>query len=68
MRLSDVISNMNLAIWPQIALVMFVVIFASVLVRIYRRSRRDYEGIARLPIDDGVRVDPSRDATKEDKP
>ena len=53
MRLSDLMSNMDLAIYPQIALVIFLVVFAGVLVRVFSKSKaKDYEEAARLPLED----------------
>ena len=55
MRLSDIMSNMDLAFFPQIALVIFLAVFVSVVIRLYSTSSaKDYEDAARLPFGDGV--------------
>ncbi len=53
-RLSDLMSNMpGLSIYPQIALIIFVVVFAGVLLRVFsKRKQKDYEAAARLPLED----------------
>lgn len=53
MRLSELMSNMDLAFYPQIALVIFFALFIGVLFRVFSKSKaRDYEEAARLPLDD----------------
>ena len=50
MRLSDIMSAMGLAAFPQIGLVIFVIVFAAITVRIYWRRRPEalerYAGMA----------------------
>ena len=58
MKLSDVVSHAGLAIYAEIALVLFFLTFVVVLVRLLRPSRRaDYDAAARLPLEDGTRAD-----------
>lgn len=52
MKLSDLMSAANLTLYPQIALVLFVVLFAAALVYIFTRPKRDIEHLARMPIDE----------------
>ncbi len=53
MRISDIVSNMNLATYPQIALVIFLGVFAAVAWRVFRnRHAQEYAEAARLPLDD----------------
>lgn len=55
MRLSDIMGGLDLTVFPQAAMVMFVGIFAVVLVRVLGRSRRtEMERAAGLPLDDGA--------------
>lgn len=55
MRLSDVMSAMDLATFPQVALVLFLGVFVGVLVRVYVRGKpADFESQSRLPFDDGA--------------
>jgi cbb3-type cytochrome oxidase subunit 3 len=51
MKLSDVMSAMNLASYAEAALVIFLLVFAAVAIDVFRRGRRD-EAIARLPLED----------------
>ncbi len=52
MSLSELMSNMVHTAMPQIALVMFLVIFVAVVVDIFRRKSADVNHAARLPLDD----------------
>lgn len=53
MSLTDLMSGMNLAAYPQIALVLFLAVFASVIVRIYGRRRpAHFDRLAAIPLDD----------------
>lgn len=53
MRLSDVMSAMDLTTFPQVALVLFLGVFLVVVVRVYVRGRAaDFEGVSRLPFED----------------
>ncbi len=53
MSKSDIMSNMDLAFWPQVALVIFLVVFAAVVVRVFSKSKaKDYEEASRLPLED----------------
>lgn len=53
MRLSELMSSMDLDIYPQIALVIFLTIFAGVVVRVCSRSaQKDFDEAARLPLSD----------------
>ncbi|MCB9845211.1 MAG: hypothetical protein H6811_04400 [Phycisphaeraceae bacterium] len=55
MRLSDVMGGAGLAIFPEIALVLFLVVFALVSLRTVRQPRATREDLARLPLaDDAV--------------
>ena len=54
MRLSDIMAGLDLTIFPQIALVIFLGVFAAVVGRALSRSRRaELEHAASLPLDDG---------------
>lgn len=53
MSKSDMMSAMDLSMFPQIALVIFLVVFAGVLVRVFSRARtKEYEEASRLPLED----------------
>lgn len=63
MKLSDVISQMDLTLWPKMALVIFLAVFVSVCVRVLRRSKVEMNGCAMRAIEDGVEV-----SSKEKRP
>jgi hypothetical protein len=50
MKLSDVMSAMNLASYAEVGLVLFLVIFVTVVLEIVRRGRA-LEELASLPLD-----------------
>ena len=53
MRMSDIVSNAGLAFYPQVALVLFLVAFAIVLVRTFLPAAQPlWERAGRLPLDD----------------
>lgn len=53
MKLSDIVSAADLTLYPQIALVLFLVAFAIVLARLLWPGRKDvWQRRARLPLDD----------------
>lgn len=52
MRLTDVISHMNLAVWPSIAMVLFLAAFVGVAIRIYSRGGSDLEKHRHIPMDE----------------
>lgn len=52
MRLSELMSKMDLSAYPQVALIIFLAVFAGVLVRVFSRKRGpEYRRAARLPLD-----------------
>lgn len=56
MRLSEIMGRLDLAFWPQAALVIFLGVFASVVWRLYTKTtREECERAGRMPLeDDGV--------------
>ncbi|MEZ6243281.1 MAG: hypothetical protein R3B57_09580 [Phycisphaerales bacterium] len=54
MRLSDLMSSMGLDAYATVSLVIFLVVFASVVVRVLMMSRRDARDAAQLPLDDST--------------
>ena len=57
MKLSDIMSNAGLAIYAQVALVLFFGVFIAVTIRTYAPSRRGVlDDAALLPLDDGHTV------------
>lgn len=52
MSLSELMSNMDLAFWPQVALLIFVTIFAGVVVRTFSKAQAsNQDAAARLPLE-----------------
>ena len=57
MRLSDIMGNADLAIWPSIGLVIFLSIFAIVVVMTFSRRRStQYKEASQIPLDDFIPV------------
>lgn len=55
MRLTDIMSGANLAVYPEIGLLIFLAVFIAVSARVYRRSRRDeHERWGAMPLEDGA--------------
>lgn len=53
MRMTDIVSNMDLAMFPQIALFIFLGVFAAVSVRAMRkRHTQEFAEAAQLPLQD----------------
>ncbi len=52
MSMSDLMSNLKLSSYPEIALPIFLLLFVGACVYAFTRSRREIEHAARLPIDD----------------
>lgn len=61
MSLSDIMGNMDLSVYPQIGLVIFLAVFGGVVVRIFsRRYAGEWKRHASIPISDPVRVGTDR--------
>ncbi|MEO1480696.1 MAG: cbb3-type cytochrome c oxidase subunit 3 [Myxococcota bacterium] len=57
MRLSDIMGNADLAIWPSIGLILFLSIFAVVVVMTFSRKRSaQYKEASQIPLDDYIPV------------
>ncbi len=55
MRLSDIMSAMNLDVYPQVALVIFLGVFCLVVLRVLsRRSREEAGRFAMLALEEGT--------------
>jgi hypothetical protein len=53
MSLSELMSSMDLAVYPQVALVIFLAVFASVTWRIFtQRGREECRAMAVLPLEE----------------
>lgn len=53
MRMSDIMSGLGLAIFPTVALVIFLAVFAGVVVTVgNRRKRAEFDAAAMLPLAD----------------
>lgn len=57
MRMSDVMSSLGLAIFPIVAMALFLLVFAGVIAYAMRRSEKDeFDRAAMLPLSDGDRT------------
>jgi cbb3-type cytochrome oxidase subunit 3 len=54
MRLSDVMSHLNLTVYPIVSLLIFLGVFAGVLVRVSGRRGRALRAYAAMALDDGA--------------
>jgi cbb3-type cytochrome oxidase subunit 3 len=53
MRLSDVMSNLNLSIYPIIGMLLFLSVFVGTVIMVTQRKRRaEFDLAARLPLAD----------------
>lgn len=52
MNLTDVMSGAGLAFYAQIALVLFFLVFAVIVIRTWRRPRDEMDECAKLPMDE----------------
>lgn len=58
MRMSDIVGSLDLSVYTQVALVLFVGVFAAVLARTFSRRHRDeMTRAASLPLADDTRTD-----------
>jgi cbb3-type cytochrome oxidase subunit 3 len=57
MKLSDIVSHAGLAIYAEVALVLFLLLFLTVMVRLWRPSQREeLEAHRLMPFEDGTPV------------
>lgn len=50
--LSDVVGASGLAVYAEIALVIFFVVFVAIAIRVAFMKKKDLEHVSRLPLDD----------------
>jgi len=62
-RLSDIMSHAGLALYAEIALVIFLIVFVAVVVRLFASKRSDMERHARMPLDE---AEPKPDLTSKE--
>jgi cbb3-type cytochrome oxidase subunit 3 len=59
MRLTDIMSGSGLAIYAEVALILFIVAFLVIVTWIFLPSRkRELDRASRIPLDDADRVPP----------
>ena len=68
MRMSDIVSGLGLAVYPIIAMLMFIAVFAGAMIRVFARGRRaEMDAAANLPLaDDTAR--PPQPSNYRDQP
>lgn len=54
MRLSELISSLELWVYPTVGLVAFVAVFAAIAVRTLRQPKDTAQAHGRLPLEDGT--------------
>lgn len=53
--MSDLMSGMGLAVWPVVALVLFVTVFVAIVARVMsKRMKAEYERAGHIPLTDDV--------------
>ncbi len=52
MGLADVMSHAGLALYAEIAMVLFILVFIAVVIRLFASKRSDLERHARMPLED----------------
>lgn len=53
MSLSDIMGNMDLSVYPQIGLIIFLAVFAGVMARTFSRvKRREYERLGAMAMEE----------------
>lgn len=63
MRLSDIMGRAGLAVYAEIALVLFLIVFVAVVIRIFTARRADMDRRARMPLED----EPTTEKEKENR-
>ena len=54
MRLSELVSSLDLWIYPAVGLLLFFLVFAAVTVRVLRTPKAEAAAQGRLPLEDGT--------------
>jgi len=52
MSLSEIISNMDLTVWAEVAMVIFMLVFFAVVYRVCQRPSEEMERFNHIPLDD----------------
>lgn len=64
MRLSDIMGRLELSAYPQVALVIFLAVFAILGARVFARARKgEFERAASLPLHDDADIDTTTTTT-----
>ena len=51
--LRDVIGDAGLSLYPQVALVIFLAVFAGICIYVFMNKKSSWEEASRMPLDDG---------------
>jgi cbb3-type cytochrome oxidase subunit 3 len=57
MSLSDIVGNAGLALYAQVALVIFFLVFLGIVVYVFVRRKSSWDHVRRLPLDDNDAID-----------
>lgn len=52
MRLTDIMSNMDLAVWPKMGLIIFLIAFAAIVIRVMTSKASHNRHMSSLPLGD----------------
>jgi cbb3-type cytochrome oxidase subunit 3 len=61
MKLSDVVGGSGLAMFAEVALIIFFVAFVAIAISLLLTRRADHDRAAHLPFDDGTPPSPPRE-------
>lgn len=65
MRLSEIMSHAGLALYAEVGLLIFFLVFVAIVVRVLMPSRRaEFDAAARMPLDDETPVTPRHGGTR----
>lgn len=69
MSVRDVLSHVDLSVYPQVALVLFLAVFAAIVVRVFRRRHHHefWAHASSLPLNDGPRPAPAAQEVSDEQ-
>lgn len=67
MRLTDIVSFLDQSLLTQIAMLLFLGVFIAVVINVLRKSRKQVDKEASIPLEDDVVMTPRDTHTREDE-